>query len=118
MWSSWLHTIGGSCTRDPPQQTPSPPLLPPLPHSHIPYPFVPLRSRAFNSQAAALVRLWVRSTQHAALMQRICVPTLFVHARDDPAAPLSTLPFPLLQAKTLDCNGAHTRRPRGVHEER
>lgn len=70
------------------------PTPPPTPYP----PLASVRTPALSSQAAALVELRVRSAQHAALIQRIRVPTLLVHARDDPVAPTATLPFSLLQA--------------------
>ncbi|CAJ1986708.1 protein transport protein SEC23 [Leishmania donovani] len=104
----------------------------PQPQQPIPYP-PPSRLPALSSQAAALVELRVRSAQHAALIQRIRVPTLLVHASDDPVAPTSTLPFSLLQANpwittVLTRRGSHAvfmegasevwRRPRLVVTER
>ncbi|KPI88099.1 hypothetical protein ABL78_2786 [Leptomonas seymouri] len=93
--------------------TPHPPSSPPPPPTSIPSVAPPLRFRAFNTQVAALVELRVRSAQHAALIQRIRIPTLFMHASDDPVAPLSTLPFSLLQANpwittVLTRRGSHS----------
>ncbi|KAG5484173.1 hypothetical protein CUR178_07327 [Leishmania enriettii] len=105
---------------------------PPQLQQPIPYP-PPSRAPVLSSQAAALVELRVRSAQHAALIQRIRVPTLLVHARDDPVAPTSTLPFSLLQANpwittVLTRRGSHAvfmesvsevwQRPRLVVTER
>ncbi|KAG5484960.1 hypothetical protein LSCM1_07036 [Leishmania martiniquensis] len=107
------------------------PMPPPQLQQPIPYP-PPSRTPALSSQAAALVELRVRSAQHAALIQRIRVPTLLVHSRDDPVAPTSTVPFPLLQANpwittVLTRRGSHAvfmesvsevwRRPRLVVTE-
>ncbi|CBZ24347.1 conserved hypothetical protein [Leishmania mexicana MHOM/GT/2001/U1103] len=121
---------------DPQHSLPQPLLsvstLLPQPQQPIPYP-PPSRLPALSSQAAALVELRVRSAQHAALIQRIRVPTLLVHASDDPVAPTSTLPFSLLQANpwittVLTRRGSHAvfmegasevwRRPRLVVTER
>ncbi|KAG5506255.1 hypothetical protein JIQ42_07869 [Leishmania sp. Namibia] len=111
---------------------PSMSTAPPQLQQPIPYP-PPSRAPVLSSQAAALVELRVRSAQHAALIQRIRVPTLLVHARDDPVAPTSTLPFSLLQANpwittVLTRRGSHAvfmesasevwRRPRLVVTER
>ncbi|GET86448.1 hypothetical protein, conserved [Leishmania tarentolae] len=108
------------------------PTSPSQPQQPLPYP-PPSRSPGLSSQTAALVELRVRSAQHAALIQRIRVPTLLVHARDDPVAPTSTLPFSLLQANpwittVLTRRGSHgvfmegasevLRRPRLVVTER
>ncbi|KPA75923.1 hypothetical protein ABB37_08091 [Leptomonas pyrrhocoris] len=86
-------TTTGTGTTASPFFSPPPPAQLPIPHLPRPLPV-----RACNSQAAALVELRVRSAQHAALIQRIRIPTLLLHARDDPVAPPSTLPFSLLQA--------------------
>ncbi|KAI5685971.1 hypothetical protein MNV84_01258 [Leishmania braziliensis] len=119
---SLVSHYGPPCNSPPPQQQQQP----------IPYP-PPSRALALSSQAAALVELRVRSAQHAALIQRIRVPTLLVHARDDPVAPTSSLPFSLLQANpwittVLTRRGSHAvfmesasdvwRRPRLVVTER
>lgn len=51
----------------------------------------------WTSKATALLQLRVRSAQHAALVDRIGIPTLLLHARDDPVVPPSSIPFSLLQ---------------------
>ncbi|KAG5488373.1 uncharacterized protein JKF63_07968 [Porcisia hertigi] len=102
-------------------QLPSTVLMPPLqPQKPIPYP-APSRAPALSPQTAALVELRVRSAQHAALVQRIAIPTLLIHARDDPVAPTSTLPFSLLQANpwittVLTRRGSHAVYMEGVAE--
>ncbi|KAL0528892.1 LOW QUALITY PROTEIN: hypothetical protein Q4I28_001533 [Leishmania naiffi] len=124
---SLVSHYGPPCNSPPP-----PPQKQQQQQQPIPY-RPPSRALALSSQAAALVELRVRSAQHAALIQRIRVPTLLVHARDDPVAPTSSLPFSLLQANpwittVLTRRGSHAvfmegasdvwRRPRLVVTER
>jgi len=58
---------------------------------------VPSISEDWTAKATALLQLRVRSAQHAALVDRIAIPTLLLHARDDPVVPPSSIPFSLLQ---------------------